>query len=277
MAATRSIELRTEVPGPRSRAILERKERVIAAPLAVVFPIVAAVRERRPAHRRRRQHLRRLHRGRRLPERRPLASAGGRRGRGAARPLRPHRLHDRPVRAVRRAGGAAAGAVAAHRTGEGGVLQRRHGGGRERGQVRTQLHRPPGGDRVRGRLPRPHAALAVADLQDASLQGRSRPVRARGLPRAVRERLPRARRRRGSGGTPARAGHPGRGRDGGCDRRRTGPGRGRLRGRAAGVHGGNPPDLRRQRHRHGRRRGADRFRPDRAASSRSSTTTSSRT
>ncbi len=42
MATTRSIELRTEVPGPRSRAILERKERVIAAPLAVAFPIMAA-------------------------------------------------------------------------------------------------------------------------------------------------------------------------------------------------------------------------------------------
>jgi 4-aminobutyrate aminotransferase/(S)-3-amino-2-methylpropionate transaminase len=42
MAATRSIALRTEVPGPRSRAILERKERVVAAPLAVTFPIVAA-------------------------------------------------------------------------------------------------------------------------------------------------------------------------------------------------------------------------------------------
>jgi 4-aminobutyrate aminotransferase/(S)-3-amino-2-methylpropionate transaminase len=42
MATTRSIELRTEIPGPRSRAILERKERVIAAPLAVTFPIVAA-------------------------------------------------------------------------------------------------------------------------------------------------------------------------------------------------------------------------------------------
>jgi 4-aminobutyrate aminotransferase / (S)-3-amino-2-methylpropionate transaminase / 5-aminovalerate transaminase len=42
MAATRSIELRTDVPGPRSRAILERKERVVAAPLAVAFPIVAA-------------------------------------------------------------------------------------------------------------------------------------------------------------------------------------------------------------------------------------------
>ena len=42
MAATRSIALRTEVPGPRSHAILERKERVVAAPLAVAFPIVAA-------------------------------------------------------------------------------------------------------------------------------------------------------------------------------------------------------------------------------------------
>jgi 4-aminobutyrate aminotransferase / (S)-3-amino-2-methylpropionate transaminase / 5-aminovalerate transaminase len=42
MAATRSIELRTEVPGPRSRAILERKDRVVAAPLGAAFPIVAA-------------------------------------------------------------------------------------------------------------------------------------------------------------------------------------------------------------------------------------------
>jgi 4-aminobutyrate aminotransferase / (S)-3-amino-2-methylpropionate transaminase / 5-aminovalerate transaminase len=42
MAATRSIELRTEVPGPRSRAILERKQQVVAAPLAPAFPIVAA-------------------------------------------------------------------------------------------------------------------------------------------------------------------------------------------------------------------------------------------
>src|SRR5262245_2624528 len=42
MAATRSIELRTEVPGPRSREILERKERVVAGPLVPAFPIVAA-------------------------------------------------------------------------------------------------------------------------------------------------------------------------------------------------------------------------------------------
>jgi 4-aminobutyrate aminotransferase/(S)-3-amino-2-methylpropionate transaminase len=42
MAVTRSIEIRTEVPGPRSREIVERKERVIAAPLSLVHPIVTA-------------------------------------------------------------------------------------------------------------------------------------------------------------------------------------------------------------------------------------------
>jgi 4-aminobutyrate aminotransferase/(S)-3-amino-2-methylpropionate transaminase len=42
MAATRAIRLLTEVPGPKSRAILERKERVVADPLSVYLPIVAA-------------------------------------------------------------------------------------------------------------------------------------------------------------------------------------------------------------------------------------------
>ncbi len=41
MAATRSIEIRTELPGPRSRAILERKERAVAGPLTITLPIVA--------------------------------------------------------------------------------------------------------------------------------------------------------------------------------------------------------------------------------------------
>jgi 4-aminobutyrate aminotransferase / (S)-3-amino-2-methylpropionate transaminase / 5-aminovalerate transaminase len=42
MAMTRTIELRTEIPGPRSREILERKERVIADPLSVFLPVVVA-------------------------------------------------------------------------------------------------------------------------------------------------------------------------------------------------------------------------------------------
>jgi 4-aminobutyrate aminotransferase / (S)-3-amino-2-methylpropionate transaminase / 5-aminovalerate transaminase len=42
VAATRVIELRTEVPGPRSREILERERRAVARPLIVHEPIVAA-------------------------------------------------------------------------------------------------------------------------------------------------------------------------------------------------------------------------------------------
>ena len=39
---TRAIELRTEIPGPRSREITERKERVVADPLGLYLPIVIA-------------------------------------------------------------------------------------------------------------------------------------------------------------------------------------------------------------------------------------------
>jgi 4-aminobutyrate aminotransferase/(S)-3-amino-2-methylpropionate transaminase len=42
MAATRAIELRTEIPGPRSREIVARKERVVADPLSLYLPVVAA-------------------------------------------------------------------------------------------------------------------------------------------------------------------------------------------------------------------------------------------
>jgi 4-aminobutyrate aminotransferase/(S)-3-amino-2-methylpropionate transaminase len=42
MAATRSIQLATEIPGPRSRDIMKRLDAVVATPLAVTFPIVAA-------------------------------------------------------------------------------------------------------------------------------------------------------------------------------------------------------------------------------------------
>ena len=42
MATTRTIELRTGIPGPRSREIMERHDRSIAAPLSVLLPIVIA-------------------------------------------------------------------------------------------------------------------------------------------------------------------------------------------------------------------------------------------
>ena len=42
MATTRVIELRTEIPGPRTREILERERRAVARPLLVHAPVVAA-------------------------------------------------------------------------------------------------------------------------------------------------------------------------------------------------------------------------------------------
>jgi 4-aminobutyrate aminotransferase / (S)-3-amino-2-methylpropionate transaminase / 5-aminovalerate transaminase len=42
MATTRAIELKTEIPGPRSREILERLRTSVASPLAITFPIAAA-------------------------------------------------------------------------------------------------------------------------------------------------------------------------------------------------------------------------------------------
>ncbi|HET7449082.1 MAG TPA: aspartate aminotransferase family protein [Gaiellaceae bacterium] len=42
MAATRAIELKTDIPGPRSREVLKRLAQSVASPLAITFPVVAA-------------------------------------------------------------------------------------------------------------------------------------------------------------------------------------------------------------------------------------------
>lgn len=42
MATTRTIEIKTDIPGPRSAEILGRKERVIAEPLSIYLPLVIA-------------------------------------------------------------------------------------------------------------------------------------------------------------------------------------------------------------------------------------------
>src|SRR4249920_1416463 len=42
MAITRRIELKTAIPGPRSREVLDRLAASVASPLAITFPIAAA-------------------------------------------------------------------------------------------------------------------------------------------------------------------------------------------------------------------------------------------
>lgn len=39
---TRTIDVRTDIPGPRSKEILDRKERVVAEPLSIYLPVVIA-------------------------------------------------------------------------------------------------------------------------------------------------------------------------------------------------------------------------------------------
>ena len=40
MATTRAIDIKTAIPGPRSKEILERKDRVVAEPLSIFLPVV---------------------------------------------------------------------------------------------------------------------------------------------------------------------------------------------------------------------------------------------
>src|SRR2546427_1070561 len=40
MATTKTIQLKTAIPGPRSKEILERKERVVASPLSIFLPVM---------------------------------------------------------------------------------------------------------------------------------------------------------------------------------------------------------------------------------------------
>ena len=42
MATTRTIEIKTDIPGPRSAEVLARKERVVAEPLSIYLPLVIA-------------------------------------------------------------------------------------------------------------------------------------------------------------------------------------------------------------------------------------------
>ena len=146
MATTRSIDVRTEIPGPRSRrsspARSSRRRAARDRPAVVAaeargatmtdvdgntfVDFAGGVGCLNVGH----SH--------------PQVVAAVR----AARALPPHRLHDRPVRGLRRARRAARRARADLRAGEGRVLQRRRRGGRERRQDRARVHGRAGGDRA---------------------------------------------------------------------------------------------------------------------------------
>ena len=106
--------------------------------------------------------------------------------------------------------------------------QLRRRGGRERRQDRARRDRPSCCRRLRQRVPRPHAPDDDDDRQGEAVQGGLRPVRARGVPGAgaepVPRRLDRGRDRRAEAALQGRR----RPRDGRLRRARAGAGRGRV-------------------------------------------------
>ena len=141
MATTKTIEIRTAVPGPRSQAILERKQRVIANAKSIVLPIVA-------------------HEGRGAT----LTDVDGNTFidfTGGVGCLNTGHSHPRVVEAAteqlarfahtdftvvptsRTSSSPSASRRRPSASGEGRVLQRRHRGRRERRQVRAPVHEAP--------------------------------------------------------------------------------------------------------------------------------------
>ena len=272
MAATKSISLRTEIPGPRSRELLERGAGSIAEPLQVYLPDLCRRGAEFVDHGRRRQHVHRLRGRRRRVQRRAQPPPRRRGDPGAGCAVHPHRFHGRALCRVRRACGAARRACALLRPDARSLLQLGRRGRRERGQDRAPRHRPPGGDRVRRRVPRPHDARDDDDVEGAPVQDGNGPVRTRGLPGAFPERLPRPVRERGARSARGDVRVPrGAVADRG-DRLRAAARRGRLRARPARVRRGAAQDLRPRGNHPGRRRGADRVSAAPAACSRWSTT-----
>ena len=266
MAATRSIEIRTEIPGPRSREILERGEHAVARPL-----------HRVPADR--------------SPPSARNATITDVDGNtfvdfaGGVGVVNVGHCHPRVVEAIQeqaarflhtdftvvpyeayielaeRLGALApiAGRPAARSS---TPAPRRS---RTRSRSRGSHTGRPAVIAFEGGVPRPHAAGDDDDVEDAPVQDGTRPVRAGGLPRAVPERLPRP-------STP----RPRSPRSSGCSRptsrpttsRRSSSSRSRARAASCPRRPSSSRGFARicdeHGHRPGRRRGADRLRPHRA-------------
>ena len=277
VAATRVIEIRTEIPGPRSREILERERRAVARPLIVHEPIVAdrargstitdvdgntfvdfvgGVGVANVGH----NHPRS---SRRSPSR-PIGSCTP-----TSRSCRTRATSSSPsgwVRSLR---------SAARRAARSSTRAPR----RSRTPSSSHaLHEAPGRHRVRGRVPRTHVARADDDVEDVPVQEGARAVRARGLSRAVPERVSRP----GCGRTRSTALetalHDARVRRITSRRSSSSPSRAKAASSRRRPSSSRAcADLRRARHRARGGRGADRASAERPGCSRWSTSTSSPT
>ena len=192
MAATKSIEIRTEIPGPRSRELLARGERG-GRKAAAGLPA-----GRSPPRRSTRR------------SRTSTATCSSTSRAGSACCNVGH-CHPRVVEAIQEQAARfvhtdftvvpyASYVELAERLGAlvpiaGPTRAAFFNSGAEAVENAVKIarlaHGPAGRDRVRGRLPRPHDARDDDDLEGAPVQDRDGPVRAGGLPGAVPERVSR--------------------------------------------------------------------------------------
>ena len=190
----------------------------------------------RDDHGRRRQRVRRLRRRRRRGQRRARAPAGSSRRSSSRR-----RASCTPTsRSSRTSPGSRSRSDSARSRRSRGdasrVLQRGHGGGRERGQARAPAHGTARGDRVRGRLPRADPPLDDDDVEVPSVQDGMGPYAPEVTARPTRTRTAgRAPPRRSSGSSTCSRPTCRRARRG--DRDRAAARRRRVRPRVARVHG----------------------------------------
>ena len=178
------IHLQTEIPGPRSRALLARRARGAERRARGHPDRGRACRRcchhgpgRQPAHRLRRRHRRGEHRAS------PSRCRGG--GATPARPVRPRLLSGVDLRALRRAGRAPQPDHSGHARQADLFRQQRRRGGRERGEGGEKLHRPAGDSLFRAWISWPDQSGDGAHVQGGALQGRVRPLRSRDLPHPV--------------------------------------------------------------------------------------------
>ena len=181
-------DIRTEVPGPGSRALRAREDAHVAPGLqgyAVMAGIVVDGRAGQRRHRRRRQQLSRLHRRHQRQRARAFAPDLRARGAGAGRRHLGRVVHVARARRARRAPrGRAAGAGRAPAA----ALFGRRGGGGERAAPRQVPHRQIRVRQLLGRVPRQDHGRAVADGVD--VQGQARADGAGRPPDPVRGLLP---------------------------------------------------------------------------------------
>ena len=187
-------QVRTELPGPRTRALLERKDAVLNGPLRDWTGVPLAVAAQGRLHHRGpgRQHVRRPRQRLGCLAVRRAAAVRPRRHDPGLGPLRDgdHRTTCRASRSSRWPSGWSSWRLADH---PGGADRHRHGGGRGRGQAGPRGDRPPDDPQLPRAVPRRVDVPGRRELdRHLGADDGERAVRAGVRLRAVPEPLPRA-------------------------------------------------------------------------------------